>query len=383
MLREDNGQTDTAGTGGLGGRPRADDEMACWRAVQARDPNADGSFYYAVASTGVFCRPSCAARRPRRENVSFHRTPAEALAAGFRPCKRCKPEAAPAAQRRAQLAAELCRFIDDSLEREGALPGLQQLAEHAGISPHHLHRAFKAVTGLTPRAYGAAQKARRLRAELEQDASVTSASYRAGFGSSSRLHSASRERLGMTPSRYRKGGLDEQIEFAVGQCSLGALLVAATERGLCAILLGESALELEQDLRQRFARARVRPAGAGFRERLAQVVQLVEQPQLGLSLPLDVRGTAFQERVWQALQAIPAGSTQSYQQVAAALGSPRAVRAVARACAANPLAVAVPCHRVLRSDGALSGYRWGIERKRELLERERHAPAPARRSSRR
>jgi AraC family transcriptional regulator of adaptative response/methylated-DNA-[protein]-cysteine methyltransferase len=228
---------------------------------------------------------------------------------------------------------------------------------------------------VTPRAYGAAQKARRLRSELESNASVTAASYRAGFGSSSRLHSASQQRLGMTPSRYRAGGQQEQIEFSVGSCSLGALLVAATERGLCAILLGEDEAELERDLRRRFARAELRAGGAEFQGRVAQVIQLVEQPQLGLSLPLDLRGTAFQERVWQALQAIPAGVTRSYRQVAQALGTPQAVRAVASACGANPLAVAVPCHRVVRSDGGLSGYRWGIERKRALLEREQAAAA--------
>ncbi|MEY4545834.1 MAG: methylated-DNA-[protein]-cysteine S-methyltransferase [Pseudomonadota bacterium] len=346
-----------------------------WQAVRQRDATADGSFYYAVASTGVYCRPSCAARLPRRENVSFHRTTAEAEVAGFRACKRCKPEQPPAAERRAQQVADLCRFIDRSLEEAGVLPGLQELAEHAGLSPHHLHRAFKAVTGVTPRAYGAAQKAQRLRSELEANASVTAASYRAGFGSSSRLHSASQQRLGMTPSRYRAGGQEEQIEFSVGSCSLGALLVAATERGLCAILLGEDAAELEQDLRRRFARAELRAGGAEFQQRVTQVIQFVEQPQLGLSLPLDLRGTAFQERVWQALQAIPAGVTQSYRQVAQALGTPQAVRAVASACGANPLAVAVPCHRVVRSDGGLSGYRWGIERKRALLEREQATTA--------
>jgi AraC family transcriptional regulator of adaptative response/methylated-DNA-[protein]-cysteine methyltransferase len=346
-----------------------------WQAVRQRDATADGSFYYAVASTGVYCRPSCAARLPRRENVSFHHTTAEAEVAGFRACKRCKPEQPPAAERRAQQVADLCRFIDRSLEEAGVLPGLQELAEHAGLSPHHLHRAFKAVTGVTPRAYGAAQKAQRLRSELEANASVTAASYRAGFGSSSRLHSASQQRLGMTPSRYRAGGQEEQIEFSVGSCSLGALLVAATERGLCAILLGEDAAELEQDLRRRFARAELRAGGAEFQQRVTQVIQFVEQPQLGLSLPLDLRGTAFQERVWQALQAIPAGVTQSYRQVAQALGTPQAVRAVASACGANPLAVAVPCHRVVRSDGGLSGYRWGIERKRALLEREQATTA--------
>lgn len=359
-----------------------DEQETRWLAVKARDATADGSFYYAVASTGVYCRPSCAARLPRRENVSFHATRAAAEAAGFRACKRCKPEQAPAAERRAQQIAELCRFIDRSLDEQGVVPGLQELAAHAQLSAHHLHRSFKAVTGLTPRAYGAARKARRLQSELAADASVTSAAVRAGFGSSSRLHSASQQRLGMTPSQYRAGGQDERIEFAVGSCSLGSLLVAATERGLCALLLGEDERELERDLRRRFARAQVHAAGAAFQQKVEQVVRFVERPQLGLSLPLDLRGTAFQERVWQALRAIPAGVTQSYQQVAQALGAPQAVRAVARACGANPLAVAVPCHRVVRSDGGLSGYRWGIERKQALLERERAAALAPRRARR-
>jgi AraC family transcriptional regulator, regulatory protein of adaptative response / methylated-DNA-[protein]-cysteine methyltransferase len=341
-----------------------------WAAVVARDARADGAFSYAVASTGVYCRPSCPARLARPENVTFHATPEAAERAGFRACKRCKPDELPLRERQAARVAELCRFIDTCLERGEEPPGLQALSEHAGISPHHLHRLFKSVSGVTPRAYAAAQRARRLRLELESESSVTAALYRAGFSSSGGLYSTSNQRLGMTPSRYRAGGAEEEITFAVGSCSLGAILVAATARGICSILLGQDAGELTLELRRRFPRASVRSGGAAFEQQLAQVVAFVEAPQLGSSLPLDVRGTAFQERVWQALQAIPAGETRSYAQVAHALGAPRAVRAVASACAANPLAVAVPCHRVVRSDGALSGYRWGVERKRALLARE-------------
>jgi AraC family transcriptional regulator of adaptative response/methylated-DNA-[protein]-cysteine methyltransferase len=348
-----------------------------WLAVVARDARADGQFFYAVASTGVYCRPSCAARLARRENVSFHATREAAERAGFRACKRCKPEQLPLAERQAQQVAELCRFIDESISGAAELPKLEALSAHAGLSPHHLHRLFKSVTGVTPRAYAAAQRAERLRSELASKSSVTAALYRAGFGSSGRLYSASNQRLGMTPSRYRAGGEHMEMVFAIGSCSLGCLLVAATERGICAILLGENAAELERDLKRRFPLARVEQGERAFEQQLAQVVALVEQPERGLALPLDVRGTAFQERVWQALQAIPAGSTRSYAQVAAALGAPRAVRAVAAACAANPLAVAVPCHRVLRADGALAGYRWGVERKRALLERERAAALPS------
>jgi len=348
-----------------------------WGAVVARDARTDGQFFYAVASTGVYCRPSCAARLPRPENVSFHLTREAAEGAGYRPCKRCKPEQLPLGERRAQQVAELCRFIDEALEQAAELPKLEALAEHAGMSPHHLHRLFKSLTGVTPRAYAAARRAELLRRELEQKSSVTAALYRAGFGSSGRLYSASNQRLGMTPGRYRAGGLQTQITFGVGACSLGSLLVAATERGVCAILLGDDAGELERDLERRFPEAELQRGEHAFERQLAEVVALVEQPERGLSLPLDVRGTAFQERVWQALQAIPAGATRSYREVAQAIGAPRAVRAVAAACAANALAVAVPCHRVLRSDGDVSGYRWGVERKRALLERERAAQAPS------
>jgi len=347
-----------------------------WAAVVARDAGADGRFFYAVATTGVYCRPSCGARQPRRENVSFHASAAAAEQAGFRACKRCTPDQASLSQRRSEQIAELCRFIEDAVE----MPSLAQLAEHAGLSPHHLHRLFKSATGVTPRAYAAAQRARRVRAELTQSPSVTAALYRAGYESSRQFYAAARQRLGMSPSEYRAGAPQLEIRFAVGACSLGQVLVAASERGVCAILLGDEAEELAADLAARFPRARLAEGGADFRRQLGRVVAFVERPSAGLELPLDVRGTAFQERVWQALQAVPAGVTTSYAELARAIGAPRAVRAVAGACAANPLAVAIPCHRVLRSDGNLSGYRWGVERKRELLARERDAASAAKRA---
>ena len=347
-----------------------------WAAVVARDASADGQFFYAVETTGVYCRPSCGARLPRRENVSFHASAAAAEQAGFRACKRCTPDQASLQQRRSEQIAELCRFIEGAVE----MPSLARLAEHAGLSPHHLHRLFKSATGVTPRAYAAAQRARRVQAELNQSPSVTAALYRAGYESSRQFYAAARQRLGMSPSEYRAGAPELEIRFAVGDCSLGQVLVAASERGVCAILLGDDAEELASDVAARFPRARLAEGGADFQRELERVVAFVERPSAGLELPLDVRGTAFQERVWQALQAVPAGVTTSYAELARAIGAPRAVRAVAGACAANPLAVAIPCHRVLRSDGNLSGYRWGVERKRELLARERDAGSGSKRA---
>jgi len=337
-----------------------------WAAIVARDASADGQFFYAVATTGVYCRPSCAARLPRPQNVSFHLSTAAAEQAGFRACKRCTPDQLSLEQRRSEQIAELCRYIENATE----MPSLAQLAEHAGLSPHHLHRLFKSATGVTPRAYAAAQRARRVRAELPESPSVTAALYGAGYGSSRQFYAVASQRLGMTPSEYRAGAPQLEIRFAVGVCSLGQVLVAASERGVCAILLGDSADMLAADLAQRFPRARLLEGGADFQQQLARVIAFVERPSAGLELPLDVRGTAFQERVWQALRAVPAGATTNYSELAHAIGAPRAVRAVAGACAANPLAIAIPCHRVLRSDGNLSGYRWGVERKRELLARE-------------
>ncbi len=337
-----------------------------WAAVLARDPAADGKFFYSVATTGVYCRPSCAARTPRPENVAFHATAAEAEQAGFRPCRRCQPDQSPLAERQAALVADLCRLIENA-ERA---PSLQELADHAGLSTYHLHRVFRTVTGLTPREYASGRRAGRVRAELASSATVTEAIYGAGYNTGSRFYEQSNRLLGMTPTRYRAGGAGMEIRFAVGECSLGAILVAASERGVCAILLGDDPDALARDLQDRFQRADLIGGDAGFEQLVAQVVGFVEAPGLGLDLPLDVRGTAFQQRVWQALREIPAGATASYSEIARRIGAPQAVRAVAGACAANALAVAIPCHRVVRNDGGLAGYRWGVERKRALLDRE-------------
>ncbi|CAM3190330.1 bifunctional DNA-binding transcriptional regulator/O6-methylguanine-DNA methyltransferase Ada [Corallococcus sp. ZKHCc1 1396] len=339
---------------------------ARWGSVVARDASADGRFFYSVKTTGVYCRPSCGARTPRPENVGFHATTAEAEQAGFRACKRCKPGQPSLASRHADQVAELCRFIQGAEQP----PSLEALAERAGLSPHHLHRVFKAVTGLTPKAYAAAHRAERIRTGLARRGSVTEAIYDAGFNSSGRFYETSSQVLGMTPTNFRAGGANTEIRFAIGECTLGPILVATSDRGVCAILMGEDPDALAKDLQDRFPQATLVGGDAEFEQLVARVVGFVEAPRVGLDLPLDVRGTAFQQRVWQALREIPAGATASYTDIAERIGSPKSVRAVAQACGANALAVAIPCHRVVRNDGALSGYRWGVERKRALLDRE-------------
>jgi AraC family transcriptional regulator of adaptative response/methylated-DNA-[protein]-cysteine methyltransferase len=337
-----------------------------WAAVLARSAAADGAFFYSVRTTGVYCRPSCPARQARPENVSFHATTEEAARAGFRPCRRCRPDQPPATERHAAQVIRACRRIE-SADR---VPSLEELARQAGLSPFHFHRVFKRVTGVTPRAYAAAHRGERVRAELGRGGSVTAAIYQSGYGSNGRFYDEASGLLGMTPTDYRAGGVKAEIRFAVGQCSLGAILVARSERGVCAILLGDDPDVLARDLQDRFPRAILIGGDAEFERLVATVVGFVEAPGLGLDLPLDVRGTAFQQRVWQALRGIPAGGTATYGEIATRIGAPRSGRAVAGACAANPLAVAIPCHRVVRNDGGLSGYRWGVERKRALLERE-------------
>lgn len=337
-----------------------------WMKLVTRDAGADGSFVYSVATTGVYCRPSCPARTPRPRNVAFHADPAAAEAAGFRPCKRCRPTEAPLAERQAAIVAAACRRIESA---EEAL-SLGELADGAGLSPHHFHRMFKAVTGLTPKGYGDAHRARRVREALGKGAQVTEALYDAGFGSSGRFYAAADAALGMLPRAYRKGGAATAIRYGIGDSSLGRVLAAASERGICSIMLGDDDAELIADLGRRFPNARTIAADGNFQATVDAVVALVEEPERGLSLPLDIRGTAFQRRVWQALQAIPAGETRSYAGLAREIGEPRAARAVAAACAANRLAVAVPCHRVVHSNGSDSGYRWGAERKRALLKKE-------------
>jgi AraC family transcriptional regulator of adaptative response/methylated-DNA-[protein]-cysteine methyltransferase len=342
----------------------SDDAM--WSAVLDHDATADGTFLYGVMTTGVYCRPSCPSRRPLRTNVRFFAEAASARAAGLRACKRCHPDQASMAERHAEAVSRACALIDASEE----LPSLDALADAAGLSRFHFHRVFKALTGVTPKAYGEAHRAERLRGELDEGASVTQAIYGAGFGSNGRFYAVSNHRLGMKPSDYQKGGAGAAIRFAVGQTSLGAILVAATDKGVCAIQFGDDPDALVRALQDRFPKAELIGADAGFEALVARVVGLVEGSAGAADLPLDIQGTAFQERVWRALRDIPKGSTASYADIAARIGAPKAARAVAQACAANPTAVAIPCHRVVRGDGALSGYRWGVERKRALLQRE-------------
>lgn len=337
-----------------------------WARIVARDKSADGQFWYSVSTTGVYCRASCPSRVANPENVQLHDTLESARATGFRPCKRCNPEGASVDAENATLVARACRIIEDS----DVEPSLEALADAIGRSQSYFHRVFKAVTGLTPKAYAAAHRAKKVRDGLVAGTSVTEAIYEAGFSSSGRFYEKSNDMLGMTPSQYRAGGARETIRFAVGQTTLGAILVASSEKGVAAILLGDDPGALVRDLQDRFPKARLIGADRDYEALVARVVGLVESPGVGLDLPLDVRGTAFQQRVWRALQAIPAGETASYAEIARRIGAPKAVRAVAGACAANPLAVAIPCHRVVRNDGALSGYAWGVDRKRVLLDRE-------------
>jgi AraC family transcriptional regulator of adaptative response/methylated-DNA-[protein]-cysteine methyltransferase len=337
-----------------------------WVSVVARNPKADGSFYYSVTTTGVYCRPSCAARLAHPEHVRFHATCEDAEKAGFRPCKRCKPNLPSLFDQHVAKVTKACRMIEES----EAVPALEDLARRVGMSISHFHRLFRQCTGLTPRAYAAAQREKRVRQALGRSHTVTEAIYDAGYNSNGRFYEQSNKVLGMTPTTYRAGGADRTIRFAVGECSLGSILVAQSDLGVCAILMGDDPDALARDLQDRFPRAKLTGGDGRFERLVAKVVGFVEVPRIGLDLPLDVRGTAFQQRVWQALGEIPAGKTASYSEIARRIGSPKSVRVVARACAANPLAVAIPCHRVVRHDGVLSGYRWGVERKRALLEKE-------------
>ncbi len=337
-----------------------------WAAVIRRDANADGHFFYSVKTTGVYCRPSCAARRAHRENVLFHPSCEAAEQAGFRPCKRCQPNKAALCEEYATAIATACR----SIKAADGTPSLETLARSAGMSRFHFHRVFKKLMGITPKAYAAAHRAERLRTALGRRSTVTTAIYEAGYNSNSRFYEESLATLGMRPSTFRNGGRGATIRFAVGECFLGPILVASSDKGVCAILLGNDPAQLVRDLQDRFPRASLVGGDSDYERLISRVVRFVEQPGTALSLPLDIQGTAFQQKVWQALRKIPAGKTATYSEIAANIGMPKAVRAVAGACAANPMAVAIPCHRVVRTDGNLSGYRWGVERKRALLKNE-------------
>jgi AraC family transcriptional regulator of adaptative response/methylated-DNA-[protein]-cysteine methyltransferase len=346
-------------------RPSVADDPR-WARIVARDKMADGHLWYSVSSTGVFCRPSCPSRMANPRNVQLHDTLESAKATGCRPCRRCNPDGASVEAENAALVARACRMIEDREEE----PLLEELADAVGRSPSYFHRLFKATTGVTPKDYAAARRAEKVRLGLESGGSVTGAIYDAGFSSSGRFYEKSTRMLGMTPSQYRAGGANEEIRFAVGQTFLGAILVASTNKGVAAIFLGDDPDALVRNLQDRFPNAHLIGADRDYEALVARVVGFVEAPRIGLDLPLDVRGTAFQERVWKALQEIPAGVTVSYAEIAKRIGAPGSVRAVAGACAANKLAIAIPCHRVIRNDGSLSGYAWGVERKRVLIDRE-------------
>lgn len=343
------------------------DQDPRWQSVVARDRAADGSFFFSVSSTGIYCRPSCPARRPKPENVRFFASAKAAEAAGFRACKRCRPERPETWQQNAQIVSEICRMIESAEE----IPDLDALAKKAGFSPHHFHRMFKAATGVTPRQYALAHRAKRLREGLANGARVTDAILDAGYSSPSRFYETSDKVLGMKPTEYRSGGINTEIRYAVGDSSLGKILVAATERGVCAIFLDDDQEMMIDELRRRFPKAKISAGGADFETVVAKVVAFAEKPNGGLDLPLDLQGTAFQQRVWNALREIPAGETRTYGEIARKIGKPDAVRAVGTACGANHVSLAVPCHRVVGSTGALTGYRWGVQRKKTLLEREK------------
>jgi AraC family transcriptional regulator of adaptative response/methylated-DNA-[protein]-cysteine methyltransferase len=337
-----------------------------WAAVSGRDRAADGAFVYGVVTTGIYCRPGCASRAPRRANVRFFATPDEAEAAGLRPCKRCTPRAPRADSAEAAAVTRAVALIETADQP----PTLHELAAAAGLSPFHFHRVFKAALGVTPAAYARARRSERVRVELAAAPSVSAAIYDAGFGSSSRLYAERDATLGMTPGAYKSGAPGEEIRYALAPSALGWVLVATTSRGLCAIDLADDTEALEAALRARFPHAQLVADDPDFAAWVHAVVALVEAPRRGLDLPLDLQGTAFQRRVWAALQSIPPGHTATYTEIAERIGQPTAARAVAQACAANKLAVAIPCHRVVRGDGSTGGYRWGVERKRELLTRE-------------
>ena len=339
-----------------------------WQAVMARDRRYDGAFVYAVRSTGIYCRPSCASRRPRRTQVTFFPIPEAAEQGGFRACRRCHPADANGSDPVVPLVRAACQALARS---EAPPPSLETLATEVGVPSHRLVRAFKRVLGITPKEYAAARRVARFKQELKRRPHVSPAVYEAGYGSSSRVYEGANAQLGMTPGAYARGGAGSTISYVIVESPLGRMLVAATERGVCRISLGDDAAALEADLISEFPAAQVQKDRAGLERWVAAILAHLEGREPHLDLPLDIRATAFQRRVWQELQQIPFGETRSYSDVARRLGQPKATRAVARACATNPVALAIPCHRVVKEDGDLGGYRWGTERKRALLENEK------------
>ena len=351
---------------------RMDETDQRWNDLLRRNAAKDGKFVYSVEGTGIYCQPSCGGRLPAPETVSFFDSAADAEKAGLRPCQRCRPDLPPRSERHAVMVAELCKYMEESEDS----PSLQSLADMAGISMYHLHRIFKSITGVTPKAYADEVRTRKMRRNLNRKTTITAAIYNSGYGSSSRFYEQSGRRLGMTPRDFRRGGSDVSIVFSVTECWLGFVLVAASQKGICAITMGEAREPLVKELYSMFPEAESIAGDGDFDRLVARIVSFIEQPGEGLDLPLDVQGTAFQHRVWKALLAVPSGTTVSYAELAKRIGSPKAVRAVAQACDANKIAVAIPCHRVIRSDGELSSYRWEAKRKRALIEKEKEYAAP-------
>ncbi|MCU0498077.1 MAG: bifunctional DNA-binding transcriptional regulator/O6-methylguanine-DNA methyltransferase Ada [Anaerolineae bacterium] len=345
-----------------------------WQAVIGRDPNADGQFVYAVRTTGVYCRPSCASRPPKRENVCFFRLPAAAESAGFRPCKRCRPHTIPMIDERVCLTQAICDYLRDHAD-DSAQITLEALGAHFHFTPHYLQTTFKAILGITPKQFVEAHRLKAFKADLRTGRSIGEAIYQAGYGSPSRIYERVDDHLGMTPATYQRGGAMIQITYTTIDCYLGILLVAMTPRGICAVSLHESVEAAESSLHAEYPHAQIQPDAAALADAVSAILDHVEGKRPHLALPLDIQATAFQWRVWQALREIPRGETRSYADIAQAIGDPDATRAVASACAANVVAIVIPCHRVVRKDGGLSGYRWGVERKRRLLEAEQAIPA--------
>jgi AraC family transcriptional regulator of adaptative response/methylated-DNA-[protein]-cysteine methyltransferase len=345
-----------------------DDQL--WQAVVAKDARYDGQFVFAVSSTGVYCRPSCPSRRAHRERVSFFNLPEAAEQAGFRACLRCQPQRARVLDPQVELVQRVCRLLDSD---ESETLKLAELASHAGLSAFHLQRTFKRVMGISPRQYLTARKFGNFKALVRKGESVTDSLYESGFNSSSRLYEHASEELGMTPATYSRGGRGVNISYTIVPSSMGRLLVAVTERGVCAVQMADDDAELEKDLREEFPQAEIKRDDSALREPVEKILDHLDKSEPRLDLPLDIRATAFQRQVWERLRSIPYGETVSYAEVAKALGKPGAVRAVGRACATNPVALVIPCHRVVREDKSLGGYRWGLDRKKKLLEHERRA----------
>ncbi|UCF18331.1 MAG: bifunctional DNA-binding transcriptional regulator/O6-methylguanine-DNA methyltransferase Ada [Gemmatimonadota bacterium] len=350
------------------------DDHTRWLITAARDKAYDGAFVYGVRSTRIYCRPSCPSRRPRRNQVTFFAAPAAARRAGFRPCRRCRPDSYSDEDPRIARLERVCRYIEHNPD---TTPTLAVLAAHVGVSPSYLQRSFKAALGITPRQYAETRRLDRFRQEVENGATVTRALYGAGFGSTSRLYEKARSQLGMTPATYRKGGLGAHIRYTTASCPLGRLLVAATEAGVCAVSLGDEDTDLAEALRAQYPRASISRDDQALRAWLDSIVAHLAGELQQLDLPLDILATAFQRRVWATLRKIPYGETRTYSEMAHALGSPAAARAVGRACATNPVSLLIPCHRAVRADGSLGGYRWGVERKRSLLQNERELRSSA------